>query len=111
MKNRPPLYLFPLALATGLLAASLMFSTGCASNGGLVNPESCAKAQKVYELYQASLLVRQPSADEVKAAKIAATTLTVLCGWTQATLPTPPGARGVPEPQVDENGVPIVLAP
>lgn len=111
MKRNPPLIVLPLAFAVGALCISLL-SAGCSSTGGGAgNVLNCDNAKIAYELYQSSLLVRQPSKEEIIAAKLAGVFLAAKCGWTQATLPAAPGARGVPVPQVDENGVPVVLAP
>ena len=111
MKN-PPLAIIPLAIATGALAASLLFGNGCASGGAsqVFNPENCSKAKLAYELYQATLEVRDPSKEEIMAAKIAAAFLAAQCGWTQETSPAARGTRGF-ELATDTNGVPIVHAP
>jgi len=66
---------------------------GCSST--TQNQQTCDNAKKLYEAYQASLLVRQPSADEVKAAQVAASFLTLYCGWNTSR-------------ELDINGVPII---
>lgn len=60
--------------------------------------DQCAQYKVAYEMYQASLLDRAPSKEEVAAARIAAAYLTASCGWTQTKA-------------VDKYGVPIVKPP
>lgn len=55
----------------------------------------------VYELYQSSLLVREPSKDEIAAAKAAAAFLSLYCGWQTSST-----ERGL---NTDVNGVPIIV--
>lgn len=57
--------------------------------------QTCDNAKKLYEAYQTSLLVRQPSTDEIKAAQVAASFLTLYCGWNTSR-------------ELDVNGVPII---
>lgn len=66
---------------------------------GTTKEQRCETYLSAYELYQASLSAgREPSKDEVTAAKAAATFLTIYCGWSRT--------RGV-----DVNGVPELAPP
>lgn len=105
MKLNPPIYILPLAFVVGALFVAQI--TGCATKGGgSWSPEDCAKAQAVYEAYKVSLAFREPSKEEVIAARIAALFLASKCGWTDLTA----ASRGEPAGG-DENGVPIVVPP
>lgn len=79
------------AVIPGLLVLPM---TGCKTP----TADQCAKAKVAYELYQASLIDRTPSKDEIAAARIAAAYLTASCGWVQT--------KGA-----DKYGVPIVKPP
>lgn len=83
------------SILTITLAALLV---GCGTTSPTNDVLTCDRARQIYELYQASLLVRQPSDDEVRAAQVAAAVLTVQCGWTRTR-------------SVDGHGVPVIVAP
>lgn len=82
----------PLAFIFALVAV-----VGCSS---VEESDLCARMEKAYSLYQASLLSgREVSKDEANAAAAAATYLTLYCGWQ--------GQKAV----TDVNGVAIVAPP
>lgn len=72
---------------------------GCASSPD--KEQRCASYRQIYEMYQASLLVREPSEDERRIAAAAAVFLTAYCGWTAAATD-----RGI---STDPYGVPIIV--
>lgn len=87
----------PIALITitaALCGLAVLPFAGCATP----TEDQCSKAKVAYELYQASLIDRTPSKEEIAAARIAAAYLTASCGWVQT--------KGA-----DKYGVPIVKPP
>lgn len=107
-----------------LAALTITIATGCTtpSGGGSGGGQAldCDRARQLYAAYQASLDVREPSEDEVKAARAAGTFLAAWCGWAPPTTvkllkrdasgaviqETPTNSN--PE---DRNGVPILYPP
>lgn len=76
-----------LAIAGIILVA---LTGGCATkpdDGGVVTDERCAQARQVLNAYEASLAFREPSEDEVVAAKAAKAVLIMFCGEPGALIP------------------------
>lgn len=94
---------FPLVLTLLVLAAILV--SGCAGTPE-ENQDRCDKARAVYTTYLAVSAVRNPSADEVAAAKAAGAILTAWCGWE-----TPASGAATRGKTTDKNGVPILIPP
>lgn len=92
-----------LLLATAALLFVGCIVTGCAGTQA-DRQHTCESARAVYEAYQATLAIREPSRDEVIAAAAAGAFLRISCGWTT------PQTRGQSDP-FDGYGVLILTAP
>jgi len=66
------------------LVAAALFQPGCSTTNTENVGLNCETATKAYTIYLASLQVREPSKDEVKAAAVAAAYLSAFCGWKPA---------------------------
>lgn len=104
-----------------LAALTVTLATGCKTpSGGGGQALDCDKARQTYALYQASLEVREPSEDEVKAARIAGLFLAAQCGWqapfeiknvrrdSSGKIVAEAKSKGMPQ---DRNGVLILIPP
>lgn len=86
--------LVTLGLFIAISAIAVLPMVGCKTPSA----DQCATYRAVYEAYQATLEIRQPSKEEIMGAKAAAAYLTVTCGWT--------ATKGK-----DANGVPVIVPP
>lgn len=109
-------------LKTLAALAALTLAIGCTTTGGGGGSGAmldCDKAQQTYRLYLASLDVREPSEDEIKAARAAGNFLAAYCGWqapqTVAIVGNKKkgGETTIVTRQVanDANGVPVLIPP
>lgn len=89
-----------------LIPCLLLVLAACSSTQPALD---CATAQRTYALYQASLAVRTPTADEIKSAQLAGAFLAAVCGWTSPPPTTPPAKDPRGTLLADKNGVPIVV--
>jgi len=103
------------------VAALAVVLSACSTNNTDVGL-NCETATKAYTMYLASLQVREPSKDEVKAAALAAAYLSAFCGWTpaepapaaapgpvQAIAPKSKAAAPAPSAPVDRYNVPVIV--
>jgi hypothetical protein len=80
-----------------LAVVTSVLLSGCAGGSGVSEYVNCENALKFYNVYLVSLAVREPSADEIKYAKLGATLLQAHCGYTSS--------------GVNDGGVPILVSP
>ena len=83
-------------LIAAVIVGAILLVMGCTSLPGPGSDE-CARAEAVYTAYILSLEFREPTEDEVIAARIAAALLTAQCGWSE-----------IPTRALDAHGVPIL---
>ena len=108
-------------LKTLAALAALTLAIGCTTTGGGGGGAAldCESAQRNYRLYLATLDVREPSEDEIKAARAAGNFLAAYCGWqapqTVAIVGNKKkgGETTIVTRQVaeDANGVPVLIPP
>lgn len=103
-----------------LAALTIALATGCGTTSDGGQAFNCDTARDAYELYQASLDVREPSDDEIKYARLAGAFLAARCGWvapkTVKSLKRDADGNFVAaieskEPPKDSYGVPILYPP
>lgn len=109
-----------ITIIAAVAALAVVFSA-CSTNDNADVGLNCETATKAYTMYLASLQVREPSKDEVKAASLAAAYLSAFCGWKPAESAPPPAAGPVqaiapkskaaapnPSAPVDRFNVPVL---
>lgn len=107
-------------ITIAVVAAIAVVLSACSTNNTDVGL-NCETATKAYTMYLASLQVREPSKDEVKAASLAAAYLSAFCGWkpaesaptpaagpVQAIAPKSKAAAPNPSAPVDRFNVPVL---
>lgn len=101
MKPKPSI----LSTIAVILIGIALFATGCAGTTE-ENQDRCDNAKAIYTTYLAVAAVRDPSSDEVAAAKAAGAILTAWCGWETPSAGAATKGRGT-----DKHGVPILIPP